>query len=104
MCLCDEGCLIPNIRGLDHCPMGHSGFHEIFFPLFAVLISDPIKMENHSDLRYLNEGLVRISGNVKKGSLLEYELRRVDSRNNSNQSGYGLLNWAPLYVPVSKIY
>ncbi|MHA1782267.1 MAG: hydroxymethylglutaryl-CoA synthase family protein [Promethearchaeota archaeon] len=104
LCLCDEGCLIPNIRGLDHCPMGHSGFHEIFFPLFAVLISDPIKMENHGDLRYLNEGLVRISGNVKKGSLLEYELRRVDSRNNSNQSGYGLLNWSPLYVPVSKIY
>ncbi|MFX0011316.1 MAG: hydroxymethylglutaryl-CoA synthase, partial [Candidatus Hermodarchaeota archaeon] len=24
---CDKGCIIPDIKGLDHCPKGHSGYH-----------------------------------------------------------------------------
>jgi 3-hydroxy-3-methylglutaryl CoA synthase len=102
---CDEGCIIPNIKGLDYCPKGHSGFHERFYPLFAVLESKPISYANRNDLSYLRKGFVRIAWNVKKGSSLEYEIRRVD--NNKSETDFnanGLLNWAPIYIPINEIY
>ncbi len=103
---CDEGCLIPNFKGLDYCPKGHHGFHERFFPLFAVLKSNPIIKENYnfSDLSYLQEGLVRLSPEVKKGSCLEYEIRRVENKKEQNYNAIGLLNWTPIYVPTEVFY
>ena len=98
---CDEGCIIPNIKGLDHCPKGHSGLHERFFPLFAVLSSDPMNYNNdHEDLSYLSKGLVRVAGHVSKGNALEYEIRRVETENEENVNAKGLLNWAPIYIPI----
>ncbi|MFO7796978.1 MAG: hydroxymethylglutaryl-CoA synthase family protein [Promethearchaeati archaeon] len=93
---CDEGCIIPNIEGLNYCPQGHSGFHERFFPLYAKLDSDPIKTNNF-DFSYLNKGLVRIGDNVAKDNTLEYEIRRV-SMKDEELSAKGLLNWSPKYV------
>lgn len=101
---CDEGCLIPNIKGLNHCPKGHSGFHERFFPLFAILKSNPIIHQNIEDLSYLRKGFVRIGYNGKKGNTLEYEMRRVKYENEKNFNAIGLLNWSPIYIPVTKIY
>ena len=101
---CDDGCIIPNIEGLDHCPKGHSGFHERFFPLYAVLKSEPITNPNENDLSFLSNGLVRIAGNVKQGACLEYEIRRIENKEETNYNAIGLLNWSPLYVPVQKVY
>ncbi|MFX1363615.1 MAG: hydroxymethylglutaryl-CoA synthase family protein [Promethearchaeota archaeon] len=95
---CDEGCIIPNIKGLDHCPKGHSGYHERFFPLFAKLASEPVAHNNITDLRYLNKGLVRVANNVSKGNSLEYEIRRVELEYEENLNAKGLLNWTPFYI------
>jgi len=101
---CDEGCILPNIEGLNHCPKGHSGLHEKFFPLYAVLESEPIANPNENNLNYLYNGLVRIAGDVKLGSCLEYEIRRLVNKNETNFNAIGLLNWSPLYYPVQNIY
>jgi 3-hydroxy-3-methylglutaryl CoA synthase len=101
---CDKGCIIPNIPGLNHCPKGHSGFHEKFFPLFAVLNSNPITHTNNGDLSHLTKGLVRITGDVSKGSALEYEIRRIENKNETNPNAIGLLNWTPVYIPTHIIY
>ena len=101
---CDEGCILPNIEGLNHCPKGHTGFHEKFFPLYAVLKSEPIENPNENNLNYLYNGLVRIAGNVKEGTCLEYEIRRLVNKEETNFNAIGLLNWSPLYYPVQNIY
>ncbi|MFX0004896.1 MAG: hydroxymethylglutaryl-CoA synthase family protein [Candidatus Hermodarchaeota archaeon] len=101
---CDEGCLIPNIKGLNHCPKGHSGYHKRFFPLFAKLDSEPIIQTDINDLKYLKQGLVRVASNVKKGSALEYEIRRVENHNEENENAKGLLNWSPIYLPIPEKY
>ncbi len=97
---CDEGCIIPNIKGLDRCPKGHSGLHERFFPLFAKLESEPVAQNDNEDLRYLSKGLVRVAGNVSKGNSLEYEIRRVEIENEQNVNAKGLLNWSPIYITI----
>ena len=97
---CDEGCIIPNIKGLNHCPKGHSGYHERFFPLFAVLTSNLIAHNDNNDLGYLNKGLVRVANDVKKGNSLEYEIRRVENENETNINAIGLLNWSPIYITI----
>ncbi|UCD00847.1 MAG: hydroxymethylglutaryl-CoA synthase family protein [Promethearchaeota archaeon] len=96
--LCDEGCIIPNIKGLNHCPKGHMGYHERFFPLFAKLTSEPVAQNDNNNLRYLNKGLVRVASNVSKGNSLEYEIRRVETENEENFNAIGLLNWTPFYI------
>ncbi len=101
---CDEGCIIPNIKGLNHCPKGHSGFHTRFFPLFAVLKSEPIENPDENNLTFLQNGLVRIVGKVKQGTLLEYELRRIENKNEKNFNAIGLLNWSPMYIPIQNVY
>ena len=102
--LCDEGCIIPNIKGLDHCPKGHSGFHKRFFPLFAKLESDPVVHPDSNDLSYLKEGLVRVANTARKGNSLEYEIRRVENKNEQNVNAKGLLNWSPIYIPIPEKY
>jgi 3-hydroxy-3-methylglutaryl CoA synthase len=101
---CDEGCLIPHFNKLNYCPKGHSGYHKKFFPLFAVLNSNPMINKNENDLSYLHKGLVRIGDNVKKGNILELGIRRVENKNEQNFNAIGLLNWTPVYVPAQKLY
>jgi 3-hydroxy-3-methylglutaryl CoA synthase len=97
---CDEGCIIPNIKGLNHCPKGHSGYHKRFFPLFATLTTEPIVHNELDDLTYLSKGYVRVAGHVSKGNSLEYEIRRVENEYEENQNAKGLLNWSPIYIPI----
>ncbi|MBD3195752.1 MAG: hypothetical protein GF317_11890 [Candidatus Lokiarchaeota archaeon] len=99
---CDEGCIIPNIEGLNYCPKGHDGYHERFFPLYAVLTSEPVKSDKY-DLRFLNKGLVRIANNVNKDETLEYEIRRVEIKEEKGCNAPGLLNWAPKYIPTKYV-
>lgn len=101
---CDEGCIIPNIEGLNRCPKGHTGFHEKFFPLFAVLESKPIESEVNNGLKHLRDGFVRIAYNVEEGTPLEYEIRRIENGDEKNYNAIGLLNWTPVYIPVQNIY
>lgn len=97
---CDEGCIIPNIEGINRCPKGHSGLHERFFPLFARLTSEPFAQTELDDLKYLNNGLVRVASQVSKGNSLEYEIRRVETEDEPNVNARGLLNWSPIYVTI----
>jgi 3-hydroxy-3-methylglutaryl CoA synthase len=99
---CDEGCIIPHIEGLDHCPKGHTGFYTRFFPLFAVLDSELIN--NKNDLSFIKKDLVRIQGYPEKGSVLECEIRRVILTNGANRDAKGLLNWTPTYIPLNPAY
>ncbi|KKN18244.1 hypothetical protein LCGC14_0957620, partial [marine sediment metagenome] len=99
---CDEGCIIPNIKGLDRCPKGHTGFHKRFFPLFATLTSAPVVHNGVDGLKYLNSSYVRVAGNVSKGNSLEYEIRRVETEFEENENAIGLLNWAPIYINIPK--
>ncbi|MFX1490115.1 MAG: hydroxymethylglutaryl-CoA synthase family protein [Promethearchaeota archaeon] len=97
---CDEGCIIPNIKGLNHCPKGHSGYHKRFFPLFATLTTEPVAQDETNDLKYLSKGYVRVAGHVSKGNSLEYEIRRVENEDEENLNAKGLLNWSPIYIPI----
>ena len=103
---CDEGCIIPNFKGLDYCPKGHSGFHTRFFPLYAVLESDNLIHTTQFDTRVLKEGLVRVAHNINKNNILEYEMRRVGPTDDKNPSytAIGLLNWVPMYIPVKQVF
>ncbi|MFX1308201.1 MAG: hydroxymethylglutaryl-CoA synthase family protein [Promethearchaeota archaeon] len=101
---CDEGCLIPNIKGLNTCPKGHLGYHKRFFPLFAKLDSDPIVQTDCNDLKYLKKGLVRVADTARKDSSLEYEIRRVENENEEDINAKGLLNWSPIYIPIPEKY
>jgi len=98
---CDEGCIIPKIEGLDYCPKGHSGYHSKFFPLFAILDSDPIKPDSQ-DIGYLKNDLVRINGTPEKGNPLEFEVRRVEDNQFDTDQVKGSLNWTPTYIPLNK--
>ena len=98
---CDEGCLIASHEGLNRCPQGHSGNHKIFYPLYALLTTDPIENYDFSDTTPLFQGNVRILGKPKKGMLLEYDMRRVQIKIKDPVNGEGLLNWVPTYMPNS---
>jgi hypothetical protein len=69
-----------------------------------VLKSEPIVNPDENNLNYLYNGLVRIAGNVKLGACLEYEIRRIENKEETNLNAIGLLNWSPLYIPVQKVY
>lgn len=100
---CDEGCIIPNIPGLNHCPKGHSGFYKKEYPLYAILESKPV-IANIHDLSYLRKDLIRVAPYSIKGNTLEYEIRRVSNKEDLSSQSKGLLNWSPIYIPVHTIY
>ncbi len=99
---CDEGCIIPNLEGVNHCPKGHSGFHERYFPLYAKLISDAITIPLDNNQNYLLNGFVKLDYYAKKGDLVEYEIRRVLNPEKAFSNNKHLLNWIPVYT-ASKI-
>lgn len=101
---CDKGCIIPPIDGLNHCPRGHKGFSGKFFPLYAVLDTDPL-IKEVDDMSFLHEGYVRVDKNAKKGDIVEYEIRRINVMENDEEHNvHGILNWVPTYYPISRIY
>ncbi len=100
---CDKGCIIPDIKGLNYCPKGHSGYHERFFPLYATLESKAETTEV-KDLSFLTNDLVRIAPNARMGIVLECEIRRIGFGNLDKFEPVGLLNWTPIYVPAFVVY
>ncbi len=100
---CDNGCIIPGVKGLNYCPKGHPGFHEKFFPYYATLKTNP-KMTHTRDLSFLNDDLVRIAPGAHKGNILEYEIRRIEVKSIEINTAVGLLDWSPMYVPVQAIF
>ena len=69
-----------------------------------MLESETVENPNENNLNYLYNGLVRITGDVKPGACLEYEIRRLVNENETNFNAIGLLNWSPMYYPVENIY
>jgi len=100
---CDKGCLIPAFEGLDYCPKGHQGYHKKFFPLYAILKSDPIKKIKPESI-LSEEGLIRITPDSKKETIMEFNIRRVDSILDKQCEVKGLLNWTPVYIPTNNIF
>ena len=100
---CDNGCIIPGIEGLNYCPKGHTGFHTKVFPYYAILKTDP-KFIYNRDLSYLMDDLVRIAPNAKKGNTLEYEIRRIETKEFEISGTQGLLNWSPIYIPIQEVF
>lgn len=92
---CDEGCLIPNIPGLDHCPQGHSGFYRRFFPFYAELISDLQPIDSYANWKDIKENQVHVIGTAEKGNILEYNMRR--SNLDYENLNLGLIHWIPTY-------
>jgi len=100
---CDKGCIIPGVEGLNYCPKGHSGYHEKFFPYYAVLKSVP-KLSYARDLSFLKKDFVRVAPSARRGNTLEYEIRRAALKNFEIIDVVGLLDWSPMYIPVENIY
>ena len=98
---CDKGCLIPNVKDLNYCPQGHSGFIKKKYPLHAVLKSE-LSETSFNDLGFLKNGFVKIIGRPKSGEELEFDMRRVKIITENSSPGSALLNWAPFYVPITK--
>jgi len=102
---CDEGCIIPNLKGLNYCPKGHSGYHTRFFPLYAVLESGQLINVDKIDPSFLKDGYVRVDKDVRPGCILEYEMRRVEFEHDESPNAVnGLLNWSPMYVSVKEMF
>lgn len=100
---CDKGCLIPAFEGLAYCPQGHQGYNKKFYPLYAVLKSDPIRtLKPNFDLN--KNGLIRVTPDSKKGALMEFDIRREENVRDKDFEVKGLLNWIPTYVPTKNIY
>jgi len=98
MNICEGGCLISKLKGLDFCPDGKNDTYILHLPMYAVVKSDPVDTINEKDL--LNESIVRVAPKTKKGQLVEYTLLRA-GKNESLvcvQSGY--INWIPTYKSV----
>ncbi len=100
---CDKGCIIPNYSGLDHCPQGHTGFHSIFYPTYALLKSGPNKDINIKNYFNLKDGYVRFIGKPEIGMELKYDMRRISLNIKDKNNISGLLNWAPTYMPTNKV-
>ncbi len=100
---CDEECLIPNKSGIDHCPQGHSGFHKIFFPLYAILDSEPEKLKEYNSSIFVKDKYVRIFNTSKKGTTLEFNLRRSLNKIENETINGTILNWNPVYAPNGPI-
>ena len=75
-----------------------------FCPHCGYDLQKPIVCPNLNDLSYLKKDLVRLAWNVRKGHSLEYEIRRVDNKEEMDYNAIGLLNWVPMYIPVQKLY
>lgn len=98
MNICEGGCLISKLDGVDFCPDGKNDTYVLHLPMYAVVKSDPVDKINEEDL--LNESIVRVAPKTKKGQIVEYTLLRA-GKNESLvcvQSGY--INWIPTYKPV----
>jgi len=98
MNICEGGCLISKLQGLDFCPDGKNKTYVKNLPMYAVVSSDPVEKIDDDDK--LNESIVKVFPNTKKGQLVEYTLLRA-GKNDSLvcvQSGY--INWVPTYKQV----
>ncbi|MGM0469922.1 MAG: hydroxymethylglutaryl-CoA synthase family protein [Promethearchaeati archaeon] len=98
MNICEGGCLISKLDGVDFCPDGKNDTYVLRLPMYAVVKSDPVDTIDEKDL--LNETIVRVTPKTKKGQIVEYTLLRA-GKNESLvcvQSGY--INWIPTYKPV----
>jgi 3-hydroxy-3-methylglutaryl CoA synthase len=98
MNICEGGCLVSKLDGLDYCPDGKNKTYVKNLPMYAVVSSDPI--ENVEDDDLLDESIVKVFPNTKKGALVEYTLLRAGKNDSLACSQSGYINWIPTYKQV----
>ena len=98
MSICEEGFIVSKLEGLNFCPEGRNQSYLKRLPLYAVVKSDPIHVEDEKIV--LSETTVRVSQEVKKGDIVEYTLLRAGSKESAHCIKRGFLNWIPTYQPI----
>jgi 3-hydroxy-3-methylglutaryl CoA synthase len=99
MTVCDEGCIISKLDGFNYCPGGSTRSYKKKYPMYAIVKSDPVKVIDEKDM--LSESLVRVSFDVKKGQIVEYNLLRAGKAETESCALNGFINWKPTYKPIS---
>jgi hydroxymethylglutaryl-CoA synthase len=98
MNICEGGCLVSKLDGLDYCPDGKNKTYVKNLPMYAVVSSDPVDTIYEDDL--INEAIVKVFPNTKKGQLIEYTLLRAGKNDALACSQSGYINWVPTYKKV----
>ncbi|TXT67417.1 MAG: putative hydroxymethylglutaryl-CoA synthase [Promethearchaeota archaeon] len=97
--ICDGGCLASKMNGLEFCPKGKHEMYTRNLPLYAVVKEVPLENIEREDV--FSSTIVRVSEEVKKGNVVEYNLLRAGKNESMScvQSGY--INWIPTYKPIN---
>ncbi|MBD3215607.1 MAG: hypothetical protein GF311_23555 [Candidatus Lokiarchaeota archaeon] len=98
MNICEGGCLVSKLDGLDYCPDGKNKTYVKNLPMYAVVSSDPVETIDEDDL--IDETIVKVFPNTKKGQLIEYTLLRAGKNDALACSQSGYINWVPTYKQV----
>jgi 3-hydroxy-3-methylglutaryl CoA synthase len=101
--VCDKGCNLSQLDGLDHCPREHPGRRQLYLPLLGRI--DELKPLIPGDLSPLCDGYVPVAKNLGLGQIVEFELRRWPNEGGEHtpnngihgDPNQGLLNWLPVY-------
>ncbi|MFX0025584.1 MAG: hydroxymethylglutaryl-CoA synthase family protein [Candidatus Hermodarchaeota archaeon] len=99
MTVCDEGCIISKLDGFNYCPGGSTASYKKNYPMYAIVKSDPVEVIDQKDI--LTQSIVRVTSDVKKGQIVEYNLLRAGKVETKNCALNGFINWKPTYKPIS---
>ncbi|TXT57154.1 MAG: putative hydroxymethylglutaryl-CoA synthase [Promethearchaeota archaeon] len=99
MNVCEEGCLVSKLQGLNFCPEGRTNVFQKNLPFYAVVTSNPL--ENVSDEELLTKDIVRVSQNTKKDQIVEINLLRMGMNESAHCIHNGYINWHPTYKPLT---
>jgi hydroxymethylglutaryl-CoA synthase len=97
MNICEEGCLVSKLQGLNFCPEGRNNVFQKSLPFYAKVTSNPI--ENVSEEELLTKPIVRVSHNTKKDQIVEINLLRSGLNESAHCIQNGFINWHPTYKP-----
>ncbi|MBD3212254.1 MAG: hypothetical protein GF311_06560 [Candidatus Lokiarchaeota archaeon] len=98
MNICEEGCIVSKLEGLNYCPEGRNNKYQKNLPMFAIVKSEPI--ENADDADVYRNGLVRVSADTEKGEIVECNLLRAAKNESAHCIQNGFINWYPTYQPT----
>ncbi|MBN1801980.1 MAG: hydroxymethylglutaryl-CoA synthase family protein [Candidatus Lokiarchaeota archaeon] len=97
--VCEGGCLVSKLEGLDFCPRGTNKTHKKRLPMYAVVATDPTHDMNENELSA--DDVVRVSPDVKKGQTVEYNMLRAGKNESAHCVQTGFITWIPTYKPIN---
>lgn len=98
MSICEEGCIVSKLDGLDFCPTGNNRSYKNKFPMVAVVKSEPTRYSEEEVI--FSEDIVRVTPDTKKGQIVEFNLLRAGVNESAHCIKNGFLNWIPTYKPI----